>query len=73
MLLQMTNEECPELSPAPQHKVRAAAHVCVVTEGRGTHLSVQERPFFFCARVANGALCFGSQPKRSPWAQRGTV
>lgn len=47
MLLQSTNEECPELSPAHQHKVRAAAHVDVIT-GRGACLSAQECPSFVC-------------------------
>lgn len=72
MLLQSTNEECPELSPAHQHKVRAAAHVDVIT-GRGGRLSAQECPFFVCVCEVNHALCFGSKPKRSPRAQRGTI
>lgn len=33
MLSQSTNEECPELSPAHQHKVSAEAHVGAITAG----------------------------------------
>lgn len=42
MLSQSTNEECPELSPAHLHKVRAEAHVGAITEGRGARLSAQD-------------------------------
>ncbi len=41
MLSQSTNEECPELSPAHLHKVRAEEQVGAITEGQGARLSAQ--------------------------------
>ncbi len=58
--------------PPTQGKSRGTSR-CDHRRSRCSFICTIERPYFVCGREASGALCFGSQPKRSPRAQRGTV